>query len=180
MSGRLIAHRYAKALLQIGEKQGTLAALKDELLAVDTLVRGNADLERLCLYPLLAPSKKAEALDQVLALARVSDTLRKFFRVVAQAARLYLVHDIATAFGELVDQRMGIQEAQVLSAHPMSSAQELDLSRALAHRTGKTIRLRTRQDASLLGGLRIQVGSTVYDASLLGQLGQLKARLLSA
>ena len=47
-------------------------------------------------------------------------------------------------------------------------------------RTGKTIRLAWHQDTSLLGGVKVQVGSTVLDASLQGQLRQLKAQLLSA
>ena len=50
----------------------------------------------------------------------------------------------------------------------------------IVKRTGKTIRLTWHQDATLLGGVKVQVGSTVLDASLQGQLRQLKTQLLSA
>ena len=79
MSNRLVARRYAKALAGIAEDQGTLVQVQQELTAVAALVRGNADLERLAFYPLLAPSQKAAALDAVLAAEGVSDTLRRFF-----------------------------------------------------------------------------------------------------
>lgn len=180
MSHRLVARRYAKALAGIAEDQGSLVKTQQELAAVAGLVRSNPDLERLAFYPLLAPSQKAAALDAVLAAAGVSDTLRKFFRVVATAARLDLIYDLSAAFDELVDERTGVVGATVGTAQPLSEAQRSALATALAHRTGKTVKLDLRQDPALLGGVKVQVGSTVYDASLQGQLRQLKARLLSA
>lgn len=180
MSNRLVARRYAKALVEIGQKQGTLTAIQQELTKVDALVRGNADLGRLVSAPLIAPSRKAEAFNQVLAAAGLGETVRRFFVVVAQAARLDLIHAIIAAFSELVDERTGILNASVASAQPLSPAQFKNLEGALSAREGKTIRLRWTQDPALLGGIKVQVGSTIFDASLLGQLRQLKTRLLFA
>ena len=180
MSQRLVARRYAKALAGIAEDHGSLVQTQRELAEVAALVRGNPDLERLAFYPLLGPGQKARALDAVLAAAGVSDTVRRFFGVVAAAARLGLVYDLSAAFDELVDERTGVVEATVHTARALSDRQGAALSAALARRTGKTVKLDLRQDPAILGGVKVQVGSTVYDASLLGQLRQLKARLLSA
>jgi len=73
-----------------------------------------------------------------------------------------------------------VLEAGVTTAHALSEAQAKTLTEHLSSRTGATVRLRLHQDASLLGGLKVQVGSTIFDASLQGQLHQLKARLLNA
>lgn len=180
MSNRLVARRYAKAMVELGQKQGTLASLQNELAAVDALVRGNADLERLVSAALISPSKKATTFDEVLSKAGVGETVRKFFLVVAQAARLNLIHEIVAAFDELVDERMGVVNADVSSAQALSPSQSKSLEASLSACTGKTVRLRWNPDAALLGGIKVQVGSTVYDASLLGQLRQLKIRLLTA
>jgi F-type H+-transporting ATPase subunit delta len=110
----------------------------------------------------------------------VSETLRHFFRVVAEAGRLNLLPDLRRTFADLVDERAGIVEAKVASAQPLTEAQSQALVVSLAARTGKTIRLSWSQDSTLLGGLKVQVGSTVLDASLQGQLRQLKTQLLSA
>lgn len=177
---RLVATRYAKALLQIGEQGGTQAALQQELSKVAALVKGNPDLARLVQNPLVAPRQMASVFDAVLAQAGVSGTLRNFFKVVAEAGRLGLLAQMETAFHELVDLRAGILVAEVASAQPLSESQTQALTASLAARTGKTVRVQWKQDASLLGGLKVQVGSTVYDASLQGQLQQLKAQLLSA
>ncbi|HEX9010696.1 MAG TPA: ATP synthase F1 subunit delta [Holophagaceae bacterium] len=180
MSQRLTARRYAKALLEIGDRQGNVPQLQQELDTVAAAVAGNADLARLVASPLVLPRKKAEVFEAILATAKVSATLRNFFRVVAEAGRLNLLADLRHTFAELVDERAGIVEARVSSAQSLSEAQSKALVASLAARTGKTIRLTWSQDASLLGGLKVQVGSTVLDASIQGQLRQLKTQLLSA
>ena len=180
MSSRLTARRYAKALLQIGDKQGNVPQLQQELEMVATTVAANADLSRLVASPLVLPTKKAEVFETILAAAKVSQTLRHFFRVVAEAGRLNLLPEIRRTFADLVDERAGIVEAHVSSAQPMSDAQTQALLASLGTRTGKTIRLSWKQDPTLLGGLKVQVGSTVLDASLQGQLRQLKTKLLTA
>ena len=180
MSSRLTARRYAKALLQIGDKQGNVPQLQQELESVAAAVAANTDLMRLVASPLVLPRKKAEVFETILAAAKVSETLRHFFRVVAEAGRLNLLPDLRRTFADLVDERAGIVEAKVASAQPLTEAQSTALVVSLAARTGKTIRLSWSQDATLLGGLKVQVGSTVLDASLQGQLRQLKTQLLSA
>lgn len=180
MSQRLVANRYAQALLDIGVAQGSLAGIQKDLNALDALVKASPDLQRLCQYPLIAPSKRAAAFDGVLAGAGCGQLLRRFFQVVCEGARLNHIHHITAAFNDLVDRKMGVVEAQVSSAQPLTEPQLDTLRRSLSGRTGKTVRLASRIDTKLLGGLKVQVGSTVYDASLQGQLQQLKARLISA
>lgn len=180
MSNRLVARRYAKALADLAVKDGKLARYQEELGEISALVRANPDLARLCFYPLLAPARKAAAFDAILEQGKLSREVRSFFTVVAKAARLNLVHEIAESYSELVDQLTGVVEARVQSSQPLSGPQTTALTASLAQRTGKTIRLRWQPDPAILGGVKVQVGSTVYDASLQGQLRLLKAKLLSA
>jgi F-type H+-transporting ATPase subunit delta len=71
-----------------------------------------------------------------------------------------------------------IKIAQVSSAIPLTPDQELDLISRLRNRTGaKEIKLVTNVDASLLGGLKVQIGSNVIDLSLKGQLRELATKL---
>lgn len=180
MSARAVARRYAKALAEIGESHGTLQDLLRELDAVDALVDANPDLQRLVSFPLITPSKRAAAFDAILEKAGASAMLRKFFTVVAHAARLSLLHDIVVTFRDLVDEKMGVVEARITSAQALTPLQSQQLTTSLAARTGKSIRINWQQDPALLGGLRVQLGSMVYDASLQGRLRLLKMQLLSA
>lgn len=179
MSNRLVARRYAKALADIAEQAGTLQIVQKELASVAALVESNPDLHRLAFYPLIPPAQKAKAFGAVLATMGLSATVRRFFQVVAEASRLNLIPDLAASFDEFVDQRTGVLEARVQSAQAMTGAQTQALAEALTRRTGKAIRLHWRQDASILGGVKVQIGSTVFDASIQGRLRLLKAQLLS-
>jgi len=180
VSNRLVARRYAKALADLAVKDGNLVKYQEELAEVAALVRSNADVSRLAFYPLLAPAKKAKAFDALLEHGKMSTMVRKFFTVVAKAARLNLVLEIVEAYSGFVDEHTGVVEAQVQSSQPLSGLQTTALASSLAQRTGKTVRLRWQPDPAILGGVKVQVGSTVYDASLQGQLRLLKAKLLSA
>ncbi|MDR0499551.1 MAG: ATP synthase F1 subunit delta [Holophagales bacterium] len=180
MSHLLIAHRYAKALLQIAVKQNEVTGLHKELNTIVGMVASQHDLERLCLHPLIPPSRKAAAFDEILKKANASKTIRHFFVVVAKAARLNLIYEVAVAFHNLVDKYKGIISAKVTCAQPLTEAQLQALNTSFSNRTGKKIRFATQHDPSLLGGLKIQVGSTIYDASLQGRLRMLKEKLLSA
>ncbi len=180
MSARSIARRYAKALAEIGESRETLQDLLKELDALEALVKANPDLQRLVSFPLIAPSKRAAAFDAILEKVGASILLRKFFTVVTQSARLSLFHDIVASFHDLVDEKMGVVEARIVSAQALTGSQTSRLSEFLSTRTGKTVRIRWQQDRALLGGLKVQLGSTVYDASLQGRLRLLKQQLLSA
>lgn len=180
MSRRLVAQRYAKALLDLAVKEHLVAPIQGELASLQTLVNDQPDLARLVAAPLIAPGKKAEAFCEILRQAGASTLLRNFFQVVARAARLELFHDIVAAYNHQVDLRMGVLEATVTTAQVLTPTQAAHLSDTLTRRTGKTIRLRTSLDPGLLGGLKVQLGSTIYDASLEGRLRLMKAKLLEA
>ena len=179
MSNRLVANRYAKALVEIGDLHGDLVLLQHELGEVVALVRENTDMQRLIANPLVLPKQKAYVFDAVMRQAGISMTLGNFFKVVTEGGRLGLIYEIEQAFNALVDQKAGVMEATVVSAAPLSDQQARQLTATLGQRTGKSIRLIQKQDPDLIGGLKVQVGSTLLDASLQGQLHQLKTQLLS-
>ena len=180
MSNLLIARRYAKALAGVAEGLDGLVQIQQELAAVVSAAKDNADLKFLISYQLLTPAQKAAALDAILVASGGSDTIRKFFRVVIQSMRLNLVYELSNAFNEVVNERMGIVEANVYTAQPMSTSQFTALTEVLSNLTGKQVRINWHQDCSIIGGVRVQVGSTIYDASLKGQLSLIKSKLVLA
>lgn len=178
MSNRLIARRYAKALAEIAEDTDSLVQIQQELATVASAVDASADLRHLVSYPLFTPIQKVEALDAILAVSGASATVRKFFSVVARAMRLNLIYELSSVFNEIVNERMGIVEASVQTAQPMSESQFVTLTGVLSNLTGKQVRIKWHQDCSIIGGVKVQIGSTIYDASIKGQLSLIKAKLV--
>ena len=81
------------------------------------------------------------------------------------------------AYRELRDQQMGVVSVTARTALPLADGDKAGLVTSLEKLTGKKVRLETRIDASILGGIVIRVGDTVYDASVANQLASLRVRL---
>ena len=78
-----------------------------------------------------------------------------------------------------LNKRMGLVEAKVTTARPLSDAEKRDLEARMERLTGKRVAAHYSTDASVLGGAVVRSGSTVYDGSLRRQLENLKEQLSS-
>lgn len=178
MSKKLVALRYAKALVEIVEKENSLVATQRELDTIVNMVQSNKDLQILVFHPIFSPQKRANAFEAILQAANISLIVRNFFHVVTKATRLDLIYEIVNVYKQIVGEYTGTTEASVKTAHPLSKEQKETLIEVLAHKTNSKIKLKCQHDTSIIGGIKIQIGSVVYDASIKGRLSLLKAKLL--
>ena len=80
----------------------------------------------------------------------------------------------------MVDEHAGATEARITSAHPLNAEDRAQLEAQIAKLAGARVRASYAEDASLLGGAVVEIGSTVYDGSVRAQLQQLKQKLVNA
>jgi len=80
----------------------------------------------------------------------------------------------------VADEQSGLVEAEITSAHNLNAEDRAELESQVEKLAGGRVRTTYRQDAALLGGAVVRIGSTVYDGSIRAQLQQLKKRLVSA
>ena len=104
----------------------------------------------------------------------------KFLGLVASNGRAGDLLGAISAFVELSAKHRGVVTAEVVSAAALSPAQLKGVQAALAEALGKTPEVSTRVDPSLLGGLKVRVGSRLFDASLRSKLDSLKFALKRA
>jgi len=102
---------------------------------------------------------------------------QNFLAVVLEHDRFVLLGEIVEAFELLLNERMGIVVAEVSSARELGDAEKQALETALRQRTGKQVQMSYSLDPALIGGVTAQVGSTIYDGSVRGQLERLRAEL---
>ena len=93
--------------------------------------------------------------------------------------RLPLLADILKQLEQELNDRMGIADAEVISARELSDAERKLLEAEVAKLTGKHVRARYQQDSSLLGGALVKVGSTIYDGSVSEQLERIREQLVA-
>ncbi len=83
------------------------------------------------------------------------------------------------ATGKELDARLGFAEAEITSARELGDAEKREFEAQVGKLTGKKVRARYGQDASLLGGAVVRLGSTIYDGSVKGQLERMKETISS-
>lgn len=173
-----IARTYAVALLNSTESPGETDAVLDELdeLSVDVF-RDQPDFAHLLSFGI----SDAERRDQLLNSAfegRALPTVLRFLRVLNRRNRLQLVPTIARTARALWDQRNNRVPVTVKSAVPLDDGQRESLRQRLVSLTGgATPMLDEEIDPEILGGLVVQVGDQLFDASVRGRLRRIRAEL---
>jgi F-type H+-transporting ATPase subunit delta len=117
-------------------------------------------------------------LQSLAARAEVQPLSANFLGLILEKRRLVHLEEIALAYEELADERLGRGKATVTSAAPLPEPMLEELKVRLRRATGKEIYLEARVDPAILGGLVAQVGSTVYDGSLRTRLRRMREQLL--
>lgn len=172
-----IARRYASAFFTLAQEQGKLDDYEQELLAVINTVKANEDLNRALANQLLGADVKKDIVDQVFT-GNVSDTTVDFLKVILDKLREAYLNDIYNEFVVLANQARNIRDAEVASAQELSPADLENLKVKLGKMTGKTIRLTTKVDPTLVGGMVVRLGDKVIDGTVTKRLELLKEALL--
>lgn len=172
-----VARRYAAALADVAIERKITERARQDLDAFAAAFAEASDLRNFLESPTIGRGAKQEAIEKIAARMDLSEPVRNFIRLIVDHRRTHELEEIRQAFGEELNARLGIAEAIVVSARALDEREKAALAEALERRTGKKIEAHFEQDASLVGGAVVRVGSTVYDGSVREQLARLQERL---
>jgi F-type H+-transporting ATPase subunit delta len=172
-----VAGRYASALFELAHEQNRLDEVDRDLGKFQSLLDQSDDLSRLVKSPAFAAEEQQRALGAVMDWAAIGATTGNFLKVVTRNRRLFAAEDMIKTFRGLLARHRGEVAAEVKSAVALSNEQMAALKAKLKSSFGKDVRLDTKVDPSLLGGLVIKIGSRMFDSSLRTKLANLKVVL---
>ena len=175
------APRYARAFADVAESAHLNAAAAQQQIRdfADTLA-GSHELRELLENPSIELAKKLKVLDAIAARMKLFPQVRNLIAVILEHHRLSELEEILTAYRDLADEHAGAVEARITSARPMNAVDRAQLEAQIAKLAGARVNASYAEDASLLGGAVVEIGSTVYDGSVRAQLQQLKQKLVNA
>ncbi|HUC47136.1 MAG TPA: F0F1 ATP synthase subunit delta [Hyphomicrobiaceae bacterium] len=169
-----MAGRYAAALFELAKDQRQLDEVERNLSALSQMLEQSGDLRRVVLSPVITTDDQAKAFNAILAKAGVAGLVGNFVNLIVRNRRLFALKDMIKAFRALLARERGEVSADVTSAHPLTPEQMRALADTLKTSIGKNVRIDTRVDPNLLGGLVVKVGSRMIDSSLRTKLNNLK------
>jgi F-type H+-transporting ATPase subunit delta len=174
---------YARAFTDVVMKKSNLldpARMLQELHGIEALFQQSDPLRRVLENPSIPGDRKRAVIDAITMRLGTTRQVRNFIAVLTDHRRLPLFSEILKQLEQELNDRQGFVEAQVSTARQLSDPEKQMLEVEITKMTGKKVRARYEQDASLLGGAVVQVGSTIYDGSVKGQLERIKQQLVEA
>jgi F-type H+-transporting ATPase subunit delta len=175
--GSTTARRYAEAAFELATRDQALDAYAEGLeLAASEL--GQDPVLGVLRNPAQPLRQRTEIVDGVLA-KRVPEPVLKLVGLLVERGRIDRLPAVAAEYRRLLNRERGIVEAVARTALPLTEQETAALRRKVAAMTGRTVDLTVELDESLIGGLTVRVGDTLYDASVRGRLERLRERLVA-
>ena len=171
------ARRYAEAAFQLASRDDALDAYADGLDQAAALL-GDDKVLAVLRNPARPLRDRTALVDKLLA-DRVPDPVLRLVGLLVERGRIDRIGAVAGEYRRLLNQDRGVVEAVATAAAPLTRDETEALQRKVAQMTGRTVDLRVEVDESLIGGLTVRVGDTLYDASVRGRLERLRDRLVA-
>ena len=168
-----LAGRYASALFELASEAGTVTAVESDLDKLEAGLEQSGELAMLTTNPKVSRSDAQKALWGVSAIMGVTDLTQNFLGTLAQNRRLSQLPQVIRAFRAIAAAQRGEVTAEVTTAHALTDAQLDALKAKLTAREGRTVKLTTKVDPELLGGLVVTIGSKRIDGSIRTRLNSL-------
>ena len=150
----------------------------EELHSIEALLKESDQLRRVLENPSIPGDRKRAVLDAITARLGTTRQVRNFVAVLTDHRRLPLFSEILKQLERELDDRQGFAEAQISTARQLTGEEKQLLEAEIPKLIGKRVKAKYAEDATLLGGAVVQVGSTIYDGSVKGQLEQIREQLV--
>lgn len=140
----------------------------------------SADLREVFLDPSFPVAQKVAVLDRLNTRLRMAQPIRNFIAVLLNHDRMDVFDDMVADFRHEMNARLNIAEVEVTTARKLDESERKSLEAQIAELAKSAISATFRDDPSLVGGVIVKIGSTVYDDSIRGRLNRLREQLAAS
>jgi F-type H+-transporting ATPase subunit delta len=172
------ARVYAEALFEVGRDKGKLDTLQQQLAQFADEVDRNRELQVFFFSPYLSTAEKQEGIER--AISGAEPELVNFLELLVDKHRMTEVFRIRRELDELWKQENRRLDVTVTSAVELDSAVVEKIGQEVERQTGEKVDLSSRVDGEILGGIVLQVGNMVLDASIRSRLEKLRKSVATA
>lgn len=169
-----IANRYARAFFKIAGEEQRYEEYARELGRFSTLLKESKKLGEFLANPVFAQPDKKIVVEALLARLEVSPLTANFLKLLVDKRRIGILSDIEDSYRDLVDNALKKVRVTVKTAFPLTGELSSRLQKGLEGLTGKRVEMTLQEDPTLLGGIVVRVGDTLYDGSIRTQLGNIR------
>jgi len=176
LSQGVIARRYAKALINLAEKD--LEITGNSLAAIADVYSNSTELSEVLSDTKVSSQIKQDVLKNILKKIKVSKLVDTFIRYLLAKRRIVLLPNIERAFNLLLQEKLGCIEAGITVAQEIPEVTVGKLEKAISRYSGKEVSVNITIDPAIIGGIVTRIGSVVIDGSIHTQLNQIRQSII--
>ena len=174
------AERYSLALFELSEENNILSQIEDQSTSMLNLINQSNDFNNLIKDPTISEENLFNVINQIAENYKLDNLFKNFLLFLIQKRRLFFIERILKSFVEICSRKRGELKAELKSAKNLSSDEIKNITQVLTQNFSSKIKLNYKNDENLIGGLVVQVGSTMVDTSIKNKLQQIENRMIEA
>ena len=174
------AERYSLALFELSEENNLLSQIEDQSSSILNLIDQSEDFSNLIKDPTISQEDLLKVINTISENNKFESLFKNFLSFLIQKRRFFFIERILKSFIEICSRKRGELKAELKSAKELSSDEITKLTEELTKNFSSKIKLNYKHDESLIGGLVVQVGSTMVDTSIKNKLQQIENRMIEA
>ena len=174
------ADRYSLALYELASENSVLSQVEDQSLSILSLISSSKDFYNLIKDPTNNQDDLLKVINGISDNNKFESLLKSFLSFLITKRRFFYVEQILKSFIDTCSQKRGELKAELKSAKELSSDEISKITDELTKNFSSKIKLNYKHDESLIGGLVVQVGSTMVDTSIKNKLQQIENRMIEA
>jgi F-type H+-transporting ATPase subunit delta len=172
-----IARRYARAFFELAQAQGQIEQIFLDFQSLQGMLAESDDFTKFIGNVTMPSDKQVQVLGVLGSRVKLGPLTQKFLGTLATNRRLNVLPEIIAAVQSRIAAHKGEVTAEITAAYALDAAQVAAISAALKKVLGVTVKLKLKQNAEIMGGLIIKIGSRQIDSSVQAKLQRLHRAL---
>ena len=174
------ANRYSLALYELAEDSNLLSKIETNSVSILNLIGTSVDFNNLIKDPTVSRNELINAINKIFDYLEIENLLKNFTNFLVIKRRFFFIEQILNNFIEICSEKRGELKTEIRSAKNLSNDEINNIKDELSKYFTSKIKLDYKYDESLIGGLIVQVGSTMIDTSIKNKLQQIENKMMKA
>ena len=174
------SQRYSLALYELSSEANSLVDIEKHSSAILSLIEKHKDFNNLIKDPTENQENLILVINKISETFKVNDLLKNFMTFLIKKRRFFYLEKILKSFIEICSEKRGEIKAEIKSAKELTQEEINKITEELSNNFKSKIKLNYNYDQSLIGGLVVQVGSTMIDTSIKSKLQLIENRMIEA
>ena len=174
------ANRYSLALYELAEESNLLSKIEMNSVSILNLISTSVDFNNLIKDPTISRNELTNVINKIFDFLKIENLLKNFTNFLVIKRRFFFIEQILNNFIEICSEKRGELKTEIRSAKKLSNDEINNIKDELSKHFTSKIKIDYKYDESLIGGLIVQVGSTMIDTSIKNKLQQIENKMMKA